>query len=105
MKRLAVLLAVAAALLAPATASAHPLGNFTINRFSRVEVSGHRLYVRYVLDLAEIPTFQAGRIDARAYARRIARNAHLVVDGRAAQLVPLGTALANPPGAAGLRTT
>ena len=23
-------------------ASAHPLGNFTINRFSRVEVAGHR---------------------------------------------------------------
>ena len=43
----------------------HPLGNFTINRFSRVEVSGHRLYVRYVLDMAEIPTFQArqGGID------------------------------------------
>ena len=105
MKRLAVLLVVAAALLAPAAASAHPLGNFTINRFSRVEVSGHRLYVRYVLDMAEIPTFQAGRIDARAYARRIARNAKLEVAGKAAALVPLGTALAHPRGAAGLRTT
>ena len=105
MKRLAVLLVTGAALLAPAAASAHPLGNFTINRFSRVEVSGHRLYVRYVLDMAEIPTFQAGHIDARAYASRIARNDHLVVDGRAARLVPLGTALAHPPGAAGLRTT
>jgi nickel/cobalt transporter (NicO) family protein len=105
MKRLAVLLVVAAALLAPAAASAHPLGNFTINRFSRIEVSGHRLYVRYVLDMAEIPTFQAGHIDARAYARRIARNARLVVDGKAAGLVPLGTALAHPRGAAGLRTT
>jgi nickel/cobalt transporter (NicO) family protein len=105
MKRLAVLFVVAAALLAPAVASAHPLGNFTINRFSRVEVSGHRLYVRYVLDMAEIPTFQAGRIDARAYARRIARNAQLEVDGKAGTLVPLGTALAHPRGAAGLRTT
>jgi nickel/cobalt transporter (NicO) family protein len=105
MKRLAVLLVVAGALLAPAAASAHPLGNFTINRFSRVEVSGHRIYVRYVLDLAEIPTFQAGHIDARAYARRIARNAQLVVNGKTAQLVPLGTALANPRGAAGLHTT
>jgi nickel/cobalt transporter (NicO) family protein len=105
MKRLALLAVVAAALLAPAAASAHPLGNFTINRFSRLEVSGHRIYVRYVLDMAEIPTFQAGRIDARAYARRIARNAQLVVDGRAAELVPLGTALAHPLGAAGLHTT
>ena len=105
MKRLAVLAVVAAALLAPAAASAHPLGNFTINRFSRLEVSGHRIYVRYVLDMAEIPTFQAGHIDAHAYARRIARNAQLVVDGRAVELVPLGTALAHPRGAAGLHTT
>jgi ABC-type nickel/cobalt efflux system permease component RcnA len=105
MKRLAVLLVVAAALVAPAAAAAHPLGNFTINRFSRVEVSGHRVYVRYVLDLAEIPTFQTGHIDARAYARRIAGNAQLVVNGKTARLVPLGTALAHPRGAAGLRTT
>jgi nickel/cobalt transporter (NicO) family protein len=105
MKRLAFLLVVATALLAPAAASAHPLGNFTINRFSRVEVSGHRLYVRYVLDMAEIPTFQAGRIDAHAYARRIARNAQLDVNGQTATLVPIGTALAHPRGAAGLRTT
>jgi nickel/cobalt transporter (NicO) family protein len=105
MKRLAVLFVVAAALLAPAAALAHPLGNFTINRFSRVEVSGHRLYVRYVLDMAEIPTYQAGHIDAPAYARRIARNTQLEVNGKAASLVPLGTALAHPRGAAGLRTT
>jgi ABC-type nickel/cobalt efflux system permease component RcnA len=105
MKKLAVLLVAAAALIAPAAASAHPLGNFTINRFSRVEASGHRLYVRYVLDMAEIPTYQAGRIDARAYARRIARNAELQVDGRRVRLVALGTALAHPRGAAGLHTT
>jgi ABC-type nickel/cobalt efflux system permease component RcnA len=105
MRRLALLLAVAAALIAPAAAAAHPLGNFTINRFSRVEVSGHRVYVRYVLDLAEIPTFQAGQIDTRAYARRIAANAHLMVAGRPAQLVPLGQALAHPLGAGGLHTT
>jgi len=105
MKKLAVLLVAAAALVAPAGALAHPLGNFTINRFSRVEASGHRLYVRYVLDMAEIPTYQAGRIDARAYARRIAANARLQVDGHQVRLVPLGTALAHPRGAAGLHTT
>ena len=105
MRRLVLLLAVAAALLAPAAAAAHPLGNFTINRFSRVEVSGHRVYVRYVLDLAEIPTFQAGHIDARAYARRIASNAHLTLAGQPVRLVPLGQALAHPLGAGGLHTT
>ena len=58
-KRLLVLLAVLAALAAPLAATAHPLGNFTINRYSRIEPSGNRVYVLYVLDLAEIPTFQA----------------------------------------------
>jgi ABC-type nickel/cobalt efflux system permease component RcnA len=104
-KRAALLVAALAALAAPAAASAHPLGNFTVNRFSRIEVAGPRVYVRYVLDLAEIPTFQAGRIDPRAYARRIARRAELTVDGRRARLVPIETALAHPPGAGGLPTT
>ena len=64
MKRLAFLAAAFAVLVLPVAASAHPLSNFTVNRFSRIEVSGSRIYVRYVLDLAEIPTFQAGKIDA-----------------------------------------
>ena len=105
MKRLLVLLVLLASLAAPAVATAHPLGNFTVNRFSRIEVSGPRLYVVYVLDLAEIPTFQAGKIDARSYARRIARGAELTVSGRPARLVAGATALAHPPGAGGLRTT
>ncbi len=105
MRRLVLLVSAAAFLALPALAAAHPLGNFTVNRFSRIESSGPRLYVHYVLDLAEIPTFQAGRIDVRAYAKRIARNAHLVVDGRKAQLVPVRSALAHPVGAGGLHTT
>ena len=105
MRRLVLLSVGVAALALPALAAAHPLGNFTVNRFSRVEAPGPRVYVRYVLDMAEIPTFQAGRIEVHAYARRIARNAHLVVDGRPASLVPVRTALAHPLGAGGLHTT
>jgi nickel/cobalt transporter (NicO) family protein len=104
-RKLVVVLAALAVLAAPAAAAAHPLGNFTVNRFSRVEVSGPRLYVRYVLDLAEILTFQAGRIDSRAYARRIARDAQLTVDGRPAALSPVRAGLAHPRGAGGLPTT
>jgi len=106
-RKLAVVVALAglAALVLPASAAAHPLGNFTINRFSRLETSGPRLYVLYVLDMAEIPTFQAGRIDPQAYARRIARNAELNVDGRRARLIPVAEALAHPRGAGGLHTT
>jgi ABC-type nickel/cobalt efflux system permease component RcnA len=106
-RRLAIVVvaAVAVALAAPLAATAHPLGNFTINRYSRIDVSGKRVYVLYVLDMAEIPTFQAGRIDPHAYARRIARGVRLLVDGRPEPLVPLREALAHPPGAGGLRTT
>jgi ABC-type nickel/cobalt efflux system permease component RcnA len=104
-KRLVLLCAALVVLVLPAAASAHPLGNFTVNRFSRIEVAGPRLYVRYVLDLAEIPTFQAGKIDAGAYARSIARGAHLTVNGRRVRLTPVETALAHPAGAAGLKTT
>lgn len=39
-------------------ARAHPLGNFTINHYSRIEASPTELRIRYVLDYAEIPTFQ-----------------------------------------------
>ena len=105
MKRLILLAALAVALIAPAAAAAHPLGNFTINRFSRIEVSGPRLYVFYVLDMAEIPTYQAGKIDVRAYETRIASGAKLTVAGRPVPLTPIKAALAHPPGAGGLTTT
>jgi nickel/cobalt transporter (NicO) family protein len=105
MKRLVLLAAALAALVFPVAASAHPLGNFTVNRFSRIEVAGPRIYVRYVLDLAEIPTFQAGRIDAQLYARRIARGAQLTVNGRRVRLISVETVLAHPAGAGGLKTT
>jgi nickel/cobalt transporter (NicO) family protein len=105
-KRLAVLAVLLASLLAPVAAQAHPLGNFTINRFARVEVAGHRLYVRYVLDMAEIPTYQAREqgVDANVYARRIARGLHITLGGRVATLVPVEHALAFPRGVGGLHT-
>ena len=116
MKKLAViilLVATAGGLALATSASAHPLGNFTINRYSRIEPSGNRLYVLYVLDLAEIPTFQAkpkvaaegeGRYATRL-ARTIGRHLELTVDGRRAVLTPIRRVLAFPPGQAGLRTT
>jgi ABC-type nickel/cobalt efflux system permease component RcnA len=55
--------------------------------------------------MAEIPTFQAGKIDPEAYASRIARNAELSVDGRPTRLTPIAHALAHPRGAGGLHTT
>jgi nickel/cobalt transporter (NicO) family protein len=50
-------LTVAIALLAALPAAAHPLGNFTINHLTKFAVEPHRVDVRYVLDMAEIPSF------------------------------------------------
>jgi len=103
-------LAVVAVLLAPATATAHPLGNFTINHYSRVQPSGDRVYVLYVLDMAEIPTFRERQAMgspegyAAATARRIARQLELVVDGERLRVIPVEHAIAFPPGVGGLKT-
>ncbi|MBK7597481.1 MAG: sulfite exporter TauE/SafE family protein [Acidobacteria bacterium] len=43
-------------------AHAHPLGQFSINHFARIEIGSERVRVRYVIDLAEVPTFQASRL-------------------------------------------
>jgi nickel/cobalt exporter len=56
---LPVLMALIAALAQPLVAAAHPLGNFTVNHYSRLELYANQVRVRYVLDMAEIPTFQA----------------------------------------------
>ena len=110
MRRLALLIGLVLALAATAAANAHPLGNFTVNRFSGIELSGDRVYVKYVLDMAEIPAFQERQTitDEHAYERdlaaRIGRGLDLRLDGRKVALTPLDHALAFPPGAAGLRT-
>ena len=62
MARLLTVTAVVCAVLASALpvrgAAAHPLGNFTINRYARLELYQDLVVVQYVLDFAEIPTFQ-----------------------------------------------
>jgi len=37
---------------------AHPLGNFSANHYMRFEVDPLEIHMRYVIDLAEIPTFE-----------------------------------------------
>jgi nickel/cobalt exporter len=105
MKRVLVLFVVLAALAAPASALAHPLGNFTVNRHTTIELSGGRIYVHYALDVAEIPTLQLGdRIRTAGFARETARNLELTVDGRRATLRLLERRVNKRPGAAGLKT-
>jgi len=109
-KRFVVLLVVAAALIWAAAAPAHPLGNFTINHYSRVQPSGDRVYVLYVLDMAEIPAFRARQTmtSLRDYAtstsREIGHEVQLDVAGKRLPLTPLRHAIALPPGIGGLKT-
>ena len=59
------LVAVAVVTLVPATAFAHPLGNFTVNRYAGIVVAPEEVRIDYVVDMAEIPTVQTlPRIDA-----------------------------------------
>jgi nickel/cobalt transporter (NicO) family protein len=110
MSHVRLLLAIAAvlsaiALLAPGQAAAHPLGNFTINRYAGIEVAGDTIYVRYALDLAEIPTYQLGaQLRSHGYAARLARDLELRLDGRRAPLRVVDRRLTSVPGAAGLET-
>jgi nickel/cobalt transporter (NicO) family protein len=104
MKRLVLLLLTVAAIL-PTAASAHPLGNFTVNRHATVVLSGDRVYLRYALDLAEIPTYQEGKRFRRAgIGARLARGLHLTVDGRRRPLRVVGSRVESRPGAGGLET-
>jgi nickel/cobalt transporter (NicO) family protein len=87
----------------PATAAfAHPLGNFTINLYSGIQVVPGEIRIDYVVDMAEIPTFQAmPSIDtdgngtaspaeqaawAEASAPTFVRNLTLTVDGNPVSL-------------------
>lgn len=75
---------------------AHPLGNFSVSHYSRIEVRPDGAGIRYVLDLAEIPTFELlqqwkldassprAALDAKALeqARSWSRGLKITVDGR-----------------------
>jgi nickel/cobalt transporter (NicO) family protein len=105
------------------TASAHPLGNFTINQLAQVRVDQGVAHIHYVLDQAEIPTFQqlqrydvdgSGAIDTAVEQRRvlaslldeISSGLELTANGRPLRLgTPEDPRLSFPPGQGGLALT
>ncbi|MFF8943838.1 sulfite exporter TauE/SafE family protein [Streptomyces sp. NPDC014864] len=95
-----------------AAASAHPLGNFTVNRYDGLVTAPGLLRVDHVEDLAEIPATQAApdieRLGAAAWARqrceRAARGSRLTVEGRTSALAVRGSHARTRPGQAGLHT-
>ena len=97
--------ALAASLATATTASAHPLGNFTVNRFAGIEIAGDEIYVRYAVDLAEIPTYQLGsELRRPGYAATLAQDLVLTLDGRRAPLRVVERRVLTRPGAGGLTT-
>jgi len=110
--------ALAALSAASVPASAHPLGNFTINHLSVIAPGPDRVRVRYVLDMAEIPTYAlmrerepSGRMSApqlaawaREWAAQTAPQLTLTVDGRVLALSVDAASAKTRPGAGGLPT-
>ena len=50
-----------ALLLTPAACFAHPMGNFSVNHYAKIKISAGSVEIRYLIDMAEIPTFQETR--------------------------------------------
>ena len=109
------------ALASPNQALAHPLGNFTVNRYSRIEVYSDVVRVQYVLDLAEIPTFQeinsvdtdsdgvVSDAEAQAFATKtggdLADSLSLKLNGESQSLHLTASHATFPEGQGGLQTT
>src|SRR4051812_25487126 len=121
MKRLKAVVVTALLLLVLTEATpAHPLGNFTINHFARVEVGDGQARLHYVVDLAEIPTFQemqaldagedgrpaGGALDAylQRAAAQYADGLVLFVDGARVRLEKRAATIELRPGVGGMQT-
>ena len=110
MRRLAGGLAVIVAVLVVSASpvDAHPLGNFTINHFAGLEVAPDGVRIDYVLDLAEIPTFQerlVNEVPAMDRCRELADGVELSIDGRPVVLSVEGGRIDFLAGQGGLETT
>ena len=105
-------------LLAPRPGIAHPMGNFSINHFSALEIHPTFIRVSYVLDVAEIPTFQEmqdygltpqpDHPNVTAYRERkvqeLQQGLWLQVGGQTLPLTVRSSTVTFPPGAGGLPT-
>ncbi|GID31952.1 nickel/cobalt transporter [Paractinoplanes brasiliensis] len=82
-------------------AAAHPLGNFSVNRYAGLTLHPDRIDALVVADLAELPTLQ----DSAPSCTEAATALHVSADGAALQWTIKNTSLTYAEGAGGLRTT
>jgi ABC-type nickel/cobalt efflux system permease component RcnA len=106
------------AALAPSAGHAHPLGNFSISHYAGLRVEAGTIALTYVVDMAEIPTFQElqaknlipdpAHPSVAPYLREtietFARGLHLEVNGARLTLRPQSSGVIFPPGAGDLPT-
>jgi ABC-type nickel/cobalt efflux system permease component RcnA len=118
MRRVSILLAALALVLAVTGADAHPLGNFSISHYTALEIGAAEITVRYVIDMAEIPTFQEtqdtglvtepGHPSVTPWSANkvavLARGLRLTIGGRPLTLKAVSQETIFPPGAGGLPT-
>ena len=97
---------------------AHPMGNFSINHYAGIHVERDAVEVRYIVDLAEIPTYQeiqdagivaqVGDASLPAYLAKQAaawmKNLAVQVNGDPVRVVAVSEKVIFPPGAGGLPT-
>ena len=56
--RLGFLLGLFLLILGSATCFAHPMGNFSVNHYSKITIGQQSIEILYLVDMAEIPTYQ-----------------------------------------------
>ncbi len=109
---------IAVSLLLGPRSLAHPMGNFSVNHYSKISLETDGIKISYIIDLAEIPTYQElqqGNVAAdvadpavtRFVAQRgaeLGRGLSLLVDGKRLPLRLVSSQVIFPPGAGGLPT-
>lgn len=107
-----------ALILGSATSYAHPMGNFSVNHYAKIKIGQRSIEMCYLIDMAEIPTFQemrqfdmsakgndssAGRyLDADE--QFLKQGLSLESDGQAVTLATISRKLTFADGAGGLPT-
>src|SRR5882672_8097837 len=104
--------------VAPPASFAHPLGNFSINHYAGLRIGQEGLELRYLIDMAEIPTFLAiqengmvpavGHPSVRAYLDRqtavLQAGLRVEVNGQRLSLQGVSSEVVFTPGAGELPT-
>jgi ABC-type nickel/cobalt efflux system permease component RcnA len=117
-KRLYCLALIVLCLLHGQRSFAHPMGNFSVNHYSKISVEREGIKVSYIIDLAEIPTYQElqqGNVTANvgdpAVTRfvelrgaELGRGLSLLIDGKRLPLRLVSSQVIFPAGAGGLPT-